>query len=237
MNFLTGGFPFIVNPNLTALPGAPVPFEDAVTTLPIAARLHHLGPVGVSHGPHERSLHPTPSSTCRASRRISPRSTPGHQPQPLSVFGMAPNIRNGYIGSYTAGIEQTLKDVVLSASYVATAGVKLRSVTSPNSYSRRLAPVRALHAVQLPGPDHGRLRSGVPHGDHLPTPLTTPSRFPPPRTPRAWDWAFNPATPSANRSTIPAPSSPASAEPTGTIIQASPAGPLESRGRQRALNL
>ena len=53
-NVLTGVFPFIVSPNLTALPAAPVPFKNAVTTLPVAARLHHLGPVGVSHRPHDR---------------------------------------------------------------------------------------------------------------------------------------------------------------------------------------
>ena len=61
--------------------------------------------------------------------------TPGHQPQPLSVFGMAPDFRNGYIGNYTAGIEQTFKDVVFSASYVATVGVQLASAISPNSYT------------------------------------------------------------------------------------------------------
>jgi hypothetical protein len=60
--------------------------------------------------------------------------TPGHQAQPLSVFGVAPKIRNGYIVSYTAGIEHTFKDIVVNASYVATAGVKLPSVISPNSY-------------------------------------------------------------------------------------------------------
>jgi hypothetical protein len=61
--------------------------------------------------------------------------TPGHQPQPLSVFGTAPNLPNGYMENYTAGIEQTFKDVVLNASYVGTAGVKLPSVISPNSYN------------------------------------------------------------------------------------------------------
>jgi hypothetical protein len=47
---------------------------------------------------------------------------------------MAPDIRTGYIGSYTASIEHTWKDVVLGASYVATAGVKLESIGNPNSY-------------------------------------------------------------------------------------------------------
>ena len=42
-NVLTGVFPFIVSPNLTALPATPVPFEDAVMTL-------HLPPVYTTSG-------------------------------------------------------------------------------------------------------------------------------------------------------------------------------------------
>ena len=48
--------------------------------------------------------------------------TPGHQPQPLLVYGTQPNLPNGYIENFTAGIEQTFKDVVVNASYVGTAG-------------------------------------------------------------------------------------------------------------------
>ena len=61
--------------------------------------------------------------------------TPGHQAQPLTVYGTPPNVPNGYIENFTAGIEQTFKDVVINASYVGTEGVKLMSVISPNSYS------------------------------------------------------------------------------------------------------
>src|ERR1039458_1312807 len=48
---------------------------------------------------------------------------------------MDPGFRNGYIGSYTAALERTFKDVVFNASYVATVGVKLASTVNPNSYS------------------------------------------------------------------------------------------------------
>jgi len=133
-NFLTGGFPFMVNPNLTALPGAPVPFENAVT-------IFHLPPVYTTAGslayPTLRTSEVAANTEVDMPRFQADLSalTPGHQPQPISVFGMQPNFRNGYIASYTAGIEQTFKDVVFSASYVATAGVKLASTPSPNSYS------------------------------------------------------------------------------------------------------
>ena len=60
---------------------------------------------------------------------------------------MSPNLPNGYIESYTAGIEQTFKDVVVNASYVATEGVKLAERAQPQQLQRRFPPVRALHAV------------------------------------------------------------------------------------------
>lgn len=133
-NFLTGGFPFTVNPYLTALPGVPVPFEDVVTTF-------QLPPVYATSGqlsfPNNSTRAVAPNTLVDVPRFQAELAalTPGHQPQPLSVGGMAPTFRNGYIGSYTGGIEQTFKDVVFSASYVATVGVKLAGTISPNSYS------------------------------------------------------------------------------------------------------
>ena len=50
------------------------------------------------------------------------------------MSGFAKNFRNGYIESYTAGIDHDFRDVKFSAAYVATAGVHLASVYSPNSY-------------------------------------------------------------------------------------------------------
>ena len=175
-NFLTGGFPFIVNPTLTALPGAPVPFDNAVTTL-------QLPPVYTTSGqlafPTGRTSDVAPNTQLDVPRFQADLSalTPGHQPQPLSVYGMTPNFRNGYIGNYTAGIEQTFKDVVLSASYVATVGVNLASTLSPNGYTGASPAVRAFHPVQFLGPDHGRVRSGVPHGNAFPLHLSLPPGF------------------------------------------------------------
>src|SRR6202035_5574579 len=60
--------------------------------------------------------------------------TPGNQVQLLSMIGFAKNFRNGYIASYTAGVDHDFRDVKLSVAYVATAGVHLASVYSPNSY-------------------------------------------------------------------------------------------------------
>jgi hypothetical protein len=132
-NVLTGVFPFIVSPNLTALPGTPVPFEDSVMALQLPAVYTISGQLAFPTG---RTNDVGPNILLDVPRFQADLSalTPGHQAQPLLVFGMSPNLPPGYIVSYTAGVEQTFKDVVINASYVATAGVKLPGVLSPNSY-------------------------------------------------------------------------------------------------------
>jgi hypothetical protein len=52
----------------------------------------------------------------------------------LSPAGIAKDFRDGYIATYTAGIDHDLGFVKLAASYVATTGIHLASVYSPNSY-------------------------------------------------------------------------------------------------------
>jgi len=59
---------------------------------------------------------------------------PGHQVQLVPVSGLARNFRNGYVGSYTLGVDHDFRDVKLSAAYVATTGIHLPSIFSPNGY-------------------------------------------------------------------------------------------------------
>jgi len=132
-NFVTGGFPFIVNPSLSALPGAPVPFENTVQDFQLPPVYTTAGQLLFAAGTTRDVAPNTEVDVPRFQADLS-TLTPGHQPQLLSAFGMAPTFRNGYIGSYTAGVERTFGDVSFSASYVATVGVKLASVINPNSY-------------------------------------------------------------------------------------------------------
>jgi hypothetical protein len=134
MNFLTGGFPFIVDPYLSATAGAPLPFTNAVTAFNLPTLYTTTGQIAVPGG----NTRVVPANTNLDMPRFESDLsdlTPGHQPQPLAMAGMAPDIRTGYIVSQTASLEQTVKDVVLAASYVGTAGVKLESINSPNGYA------------------------------------------------------------------------------------------------------
>ena len=54
--------------------------------------------------------------------------------QLLNITGIAKNFGNGYIGSWTAGVDHDFGDFKFNASYVATAGIHLARVYNPNSY-------------------------------------------------------------------------------------------------------
>ena len=86
--------------------------------------------------------------------------TPGNQVQLLSMTGFAKNFRNGYIESYTAGIDHDFRDVKFSAAYVGTAGVHLASVYSPNSYGGADPAFAPFTQFDSAGQSHRRLRAG-----------------------------------------------------------------------------
>jgi hypothetical protein len=132
-NFLTGSLPFATTLYVSALPGAPLPFQNSVVPVnlpdPYTTDGDLLFPTGKSVG--------VPSNTQIDLQRYQndlTALTPGNQVQLLSLSGIAKNFRNGYVGSYTAGIDHDFGDVKFSAAYVATTGIHLTSIYSPNSY-------------------------------------------------------------------------------------------------------
>ena len=133
-NFLTASIPYIFNPFFTAEPGHPVPFQNTFVpeVLPTAYDIH-----GQAIFPNGRSTDVGPNTEIDLPRYQNDVAalTPGHQTQLPVIIGIARNFRNGYIGSYTLGIDHDFGDVKASAAYVATAGIHLPSVFSPNSYT------------------------------------------------------------------------------------------------------
>lgn len=133
-NFATGGLPFVVNEFATAAPGAPLPFFDSVQpiTTPPA-----YGTDGKLIYPPGRASTDVPGNTemdiLRFQRDLAALS-PDKQVRALQVQGMSPTFGNGYAATYTAGVERRMKDVSVTAAYVATAGVRLARMDFPNSY-------------------------------------------------------------------------------------------------------
>jgi hypothetical protein len=132
-NFVTGALPFAVMLYESASPTVAVPFQDSVRTV-------NLPPIYSTSGQELFANGKTagvPANTALDLPRFQTALaglTPGNEVQLLTIIGFAKNFRNGYIGSYTAGIDHDFGDIKFSAAYVATAGVHLSSVYAPNSY-------------------------------------------------------------------------------------------------------
>jgi Carboxypeptidase regulatory-like domain/TonB-dependent Receptor Plug Domain len=133
-NFLTAGIPFVFNAYTTALPGAPIPFQNTFVSLTLPPAYNTQGQLIF---PHERSEEAKPNTQFDLQRFQDDLAalTPGHQIQLPNAVGIAADFRNGSIGSYKLGIDHSFGNLSASASYVATVGIHLPSVYSPNSYS------------------------------------------------------------------------------------------------------
>jgi hypothetical protein len=133
-NFLTASIPFVFSPTITASTNVRVPFQSTAVPLPLPT------PYDVSGNliyPTGRSTDARPNTILDLERYQADVSalTPGHEVQLPSTAGIARNFRNGYIASYTLGVDRDIHDFKFTAAYVATVGVHLASVYSPNSYA------------------------------------------------------------------------------------------------------
>ncbi len=148
-NFMTGGFPIVLNPFFSASPGAPVPFANATLNFNLPPLYTPQGGLVFATGSSAAVPANTPMDMLRFEQNLA-AATPGGQPHPLAINGMASNFRDGYIGTYTAGVEHDFGSVTLDADYVATSGISLPSVIFPNAYggaSQGFAPFTAFDST------------------------------------------------------------------------------------------
>jgi len=133
-NFVTGGFPLTFQPVVTALPGVPVPFSDAVTPLTLPTPFATNGQPLFPGGDNSR-VPPNTAIDLQKYQADLAAITPGHEVQLFMPAAISRHFLNGYIGTYTAGIDQDLGPVKVTAAYVGTAGVHLANALSPNGYA------------------------------------------------------------------------------------------------------
>jgi hypothetical protein len=133
-NFLTAGIPYVVPILVTATPSVAVPFSNTFVHLqvptPYATNGQPVFPSGTTTSVQANTV----LDMDRLQADLS-ALTAGRQVQLPTVVGIDRSFRNGYIGSYSAGFDHDFRDVKFSAAYVATAGVHLASVYSPNGYN------------------------------------------------------------------------------------------------------
>ena len=132
-NYVTGAFPFIFQPLVTALAGFPLNFQDSVVPLTLPSVYTTEGQLLFSSGSSSNVAPNTPMDVQRFQDDLA-ALTPGNQVQLFSGISFDPHFRNGYIATDILGIDQEIGSVKFSASYVGTVGIHLASVLSPNSY-------------------------------------------------------------------------------------------------------
>jgi hypothetical protein len=133
-NFLTGSTPFVVYPHLTAAPGEAIRFGMTITPEQLPTVYTIGGAPVFASGDSKQVPGNTIMDVLRYEQDLAALS-PGHQITPLSVTGISPGFRNGYIATWTAGVEQKLGGANLTAGYVGTAGIKLPAMDFPNGFS------------------------------------------------------------------------------------------------------
>ena len=132
-NSLTGSIPMAFSPYITALPGAPVPFQNSVMSF-------NAPPVYTPQGqlvfttPDTKKVPANTEIDLERFEEDLAALSPGHQFNPLTLFGVTRNFGNGYVATYSAGLEHSFGDLKVGVDYVATMGVHLPAVIFPNSF-------------------------------------------------------------------------------------------------------
>jgi hypothetical protein len=132
-NMVTGGLPFVASIYESAAPGAPVSFSSTPQAITLPDAYTPAGQLIYASGNSMDVAPNTEMDINRFDRELAALST-DKQVRAVSTMGMAKNTVNGYVGSYTAGLERNFGDVTVNASYVAATGVKLARMDFPNGY-------------------------------------------------------------------------------------------------------
>lgn len=157
-NFLTAAIPFVFVPSIFAQPNEPIQFHDTFVPLNLPTAYNIQGQPIFATGKTEDVPANTVMDLVRFQNDLNALA-PGNV-QLLNITGIAKNFGNGYVGSWTAGLDHDFGDFKFSASYVATIGIHLARVYNPNSYGgacQGFAPFtqfdKPCHAISGFGPE------------------------------------------------------------------------------------
>ena len=133
-NALTGGTPFVVYPRLTAAPGQPIRFGTTITPEQLPTVYATSGQAVFAAGDSKQVPENTIMDVQRFENELAALS-PDHRITPLNGAAISRDLVNGYMGTWTVGVEQKIGSVTLNAAYVGTAGVRLTAAGFPNGYT------------------------------------------------------------------------------------------------------
>ncbi len=133
VNLVTGGLPFVVSLYEAAAPGAPISYSASPQAVNLPGIYSPGGKLIYASG-NSMAVAPNTEMDINRFERDLAALSPDKQVRAVSAAGMTPNTRNGYVGSYTGGIERRIGDVTVTAAYVGSVGVALPRIDSPNGY-------------------------------------------------------------------------------------------------------
>jgi len=131
-NFLTASIPYVFSPSIYAQPNEPVHFQNAFVPLTLPAAYNIQGQPIFATGRSQDVPANAVFDYARFQADLNALA-PGNV-QLVNVTGIAKNFGNGYIGSWTAGVDHDFGDFKFNASYVGTAGIHLARAYNPNGY-------------------------------------------------------------------------------------------------------
>jgi len=133
-NFLTGAVPYVIYPHVTATAAAPIPYGFQITTAELPTVYSTSGENVYASGKTNTVAPNTVLDIERYQRDLAALS-PGAQFTPLNLAAIDRRFGNGYLQTWTLGLERQLAKLTADAAYVGTASAKLPRIFSPNGYS------------------------------------------------------------------------------------------------------
>jgi len=131
-NSLTAAIPYVFAPVIYAQPNEPINFQNQFVPLNLPTAYNIQGEPIFATGRTEDVPANTVFDYVRFQNDLNALA-PGNV-QLLSIYGIAKDFGNGYVGSWTAGVDHDFHDFKFSAAYVATAGIHLPRFYNPNGY-------------------------------------------------------------------------------------------------------
>ncbi|HEX3437563.1 MAG TPA: TonB-dependent receptor [Pseudacidobacterium sp.] len=132
-NFLTGSTPFVIYPHVSVTPGTQIHYGFQITPDELP-RAYTPGGQDIFASNDTKKV---PANTVFDVNRYEhdmAALTPGHQITALNLSGINRSFGNGYMGTWTLGLERQFGNLTADVGYVGTAGVKLPRVIYPNAY-------------------------------------------------------------------------------------------------------
>jgi hypothetical protein len=145
---VTNHFPYAVTISPSASPGAPIPFDNSVTTL-VPPPIYTPQGALIDPAQSSRWAGDTPVDVLRFEQELA-ALLPGAAIRPVQGSATVQNFRNGYLGTWTLGIEREILGLAVSASYIGLVGVHLQGQSYPNNYpgaSPGFAPFTVFNAA------------------------------------------------------------------------------------------